>query len=160
MFQRYLSYTPRRLKGQLFPKFTSKEELSEFLRKPTWQVHDVIPDPSEDSNIDARVVTKMLKLSGLDTNITEKEQKQWIQALNTQVAFINHLSEGNNPTEPAANGSEIFRLLASDHHPPQPWTLEKLTKEVENIVSHVDESKGESGFDTSAYSTVVKETKE
>lgn len=153
---RALSSSARILKGQVFPKFSSREELASFLRKPTWRVHDVIPDSTTNSTIDARVVRKMLKLSGLNTDISKEQEDQWISALNAQVTLINHLDD-NCQAEPHAEGSEVFRLLASDHIPPPPITYEKLLEEVENVTREVDAAKGEEGFDTSEFRTVVNE---
>lgn len=101
----------------------------------------------------------MLKLSGLDTNISEAEEQQWIDALNTQIAFLNHLDDNAATSGPSANGSEVFRLLASDHHPPEPLTLEMLKKQVESVNEAVDPAKGENGFDTQFLNTAVEERK-
>lgn len=102
----------------------------------------------------------MLKLSGLNTDISEHEESQWIKALNTQVAFIDHLVEDESEHKPQANGSEIFRLIASDHNPPKPLTLKKLLEDVANVESEIDPKKGEFGFDTSGLRTVVHEKRQ
>lgn len=115
-----------------------------------------MPDSTTNSTIDARVVRKMLKLSGLNTDISKEEEDRWIAALNAQVALINHLDD-NYQAEPRAEGSEVFRLLVSDHIPPPPITYEKLLEEVENVNREVDAAKGEEGFDTSGFRTVVNE---
>lgn len=153
---RNLASSTRFLKGKVFPSFSSREELASFLRKPTWRVHDVIPDSTTNSTIDARVVYKILKLSGLSTEISKEQEEKWIAALNTQVALINHIDD-NHHFEPGARTFEVFRLLASDHHPPPPLTYEKLLKEVKNVEKEADAAKGEQGFDTSGFRTVVNE---
>ncbi|SGZ58636.1 CIC11C00000005320 [Sungouiella intermedia] len=155
---RNFASSTRYWKGTIFPKFSSHDELAAFLRKPTWRVRDVIPVTSNNSTVDARVVRKMLKLSGLNTDITKEQEDQWIVALNKQVAFINHLDDSCQ-TEPGSNGSEVFRLIASDHNPPEPLTLKKLLQEVEKVDQEMDVTKGEEGFSTSEFRTVVNETR-
>lgn len=145
------------MQGKLLPKFKSPQELAAYLGNPTWRVHDVVPDTSvKSARINSRVVHKMLKLSGLDTNISKEQEEQWIAALNTQVALIDHLDD-KSAHIPHAMGPDVFRLLASDHHPPEPLTLARLMEQVENIDQHVDAEKGEQGFDTSSLGTVVHE---
>lgn len=146
MFKRLLSTSRPSLKGKIQPALNTPAELAEFLASPTWSVHDVVPE-AQSTNIDARVVRKMLKLSGLSTDISPEEEQKWIDALNTQVGFINHLREGENGLEPTENGAEMFRLLASDYAPAEPLTLETLRAQVDAVEKDVDAEKGELGFD-------------
>lgn len=158
---RNFSSTSKHLQGKLLPPIISRDQLSKFIRNPSWRVHDVIPSTSSTTKrVDSRVVRKMLKLSGLNTDISEHEESQWIRALNTQVAFIDHLVEDESEHKPQANGSEIFRLIASDHNPPPPLTLTKLLEDVANVENEIDPKKGEFGFDTAGLRTVVHEKKQ
>lgn len=142
---RRLGSTTALYKGSVFPKLLSSAEISELVHKSTWSVQDVIPKNTE-AEVDPKVVKKMLKMSGFDTNISAEEERKWTRALQTQIGFINHLYESNEITDKKTeNSAEMFRLIASDHNPPEPLTLDALLQEVENL--RASNEKGENGFD-------------
>lgn len=143
--------------GKILRQLKTSEEVADFLHKSTWSVHDVLPKANTNT-VDSRVVRKMLKLSGLSSDISLEEEQRWVDALNTHIGFINHLrSDGNAKVENA----KVFRLLASDFSPPEPLTLANLLEQVEQMGKEVDPEKGEDGFDFAAHTrTRVTLTKE
>ncbi|EEQ38992.1 hypothetical protein FOB63_004721 [Clavispora lusitaniae] len=159
MFLRQFSTSPALLKGKVLPELKNAQEISQFLRKSTWNVHDLIPSKEHITNeVDSRVVRKMLRLSGLDENLPEPELNRWAEMLNTHVAFINHVSDLHSSTK-GEIGSSVFRLLASDHKPESPLTLKELLRQVDEISDHVSDQRGERGFDTSELRTRINRAK-
>lgn len=134
--RRFSSTVPRRA-GKIGKKFENAAEIKEFLSRPSWKVHDMIPDPDKvKEEITPRLVEKLLKQSGLDHNISQEEYQKLEKSLRTQIGFINHLyNESEDHGEQKESNSEVFRLLASDHHPPEPLTLSKLMEQVESLQS-------------------------
>lgn len=97
----------------------------------------------------------MLKISGLKSEISDEDMARWVKALNRHVAFINHVNDSANEIEDESETS-VFRLLASDHQPPQPLTLKELLRQVEEVEKHVSDERGERGFDTSCLRTSIE----
>lgn len=140
-------------KGKILPALKNATEIGSYLRKPSWNVLDMIPSADHTSQeINKETVQSMLQISGLEWQISEKEMSRWIKTLNTHVAFINHVNDSVGEIEEESESS-VFRLLASDHQPPEPLTLQKLLQQVEEVEKHVSDERGERGFDTSRLRT-------
>ncbi|KAM9895350.1 hypothetical protein OXX80_012114 [Metschnikowia pulcherrima] len=130
MFHRTLHISAKRFHAKVFAPFADGKALETFLKSPKGKVHDVIPGPT--SVVDSKVVRKMLKLSGLDSDISAETEQKWIKALNTQIGFINQLSASNDESHGTESATaEVFRLIASDHQPSKSLGLKELMQQVE-----------------------------
>lgn len=144
--KRRLSISTRCLKGTVSPPIRTPQELRAFLNSPTWRVHDLVPEV-KDAPVGAKV-DKILRMSGFPTNVSEEARGRIEDALRTQIAFIEDLYDDNEVHPPTCDNASVFRLLASDHHPPQPLTLAALEQQVTEIGERVSSERGELGFDT------------
>lgn len=154
---RQLHTLSRLCKSQTLPRLENKAQLKHLLSSLTWKIDSIIPKTLDaDSSIDARVVRKMLHISGLETDISKEAEQKWFDALQRHVAFINHVHDLDDSALSDKNDT-VFRLLESDHHPPKPLTLRELQKGAEIAEHERSEEKGEFGFDWEAYTrTKVK----
>lgn len=131
-FSRKFCSSFTRYNGVIERELKSSDAILKFLRTPTGCVHDVIPKLNSDSIVDEAVVKKMLLLSGLEAELSPEHTQKWIEALNTQLGFINHLRDldpSQNETEKTT--LEVFRLLETDHHPQKKLTLTDLERAIE-----------------------------
>lgn len=141
----------------------NNEELKDLLKTPSWRLLDLIEE-TNDSNIpqvNRKTLTRILKLSGLDTNISEEREKSLLQSLNLQMRFIKNLYEDTDAYNPKEESNEYtFRLLESDHKEAEPLTLEKLLGEIESLSGKVDKEKGEvpEGFKIGQLSTESRDS--
>ncbi|KAF3989902.1 hypothetical protein FT663_02472 [Candidozyma haemuli var. vulneris] len=156
--RRQLTTSSRLLKGKIYPKIEDCEDLDKLINSASWNVSDAIPNPDNiEEDITPELVSKLLKQSGLPHNISEDLYKQLEHALRTQVGFIDELYDpGMSHGERRANNSRMFRLLASDHQPPEPLNLKALLKQVEQVKKQVDPEKGETGFDHEKFRNTIK----
>ncbi|ODV82388.1 uncharacterized protein CANTADRAFT_38264, partial [Suhomyces tanzawaensis NRRL Y-17324] len=122
-------------------------QIQSLFKAPTWSVQELLHAPQSDVSIDKGSVRKILKLSGLKTDITEQEEERLAEALSTQMTFIKHLYEGSDAKERESSNDSIFRLLPSDHAHGKEVTLTSLLEEIKNL--RADPEKGEDGFDVS-----------
>ncbi|GEQ70606.1 hypothetical protein JCM33374_g4284 [Metschnikowia sp. JCM 33374] len=152
MFKRSISTSARVLQGKVFPKINNVEELGSFLNKSQGNVHDMLPGPT--SVVDSKIVRKMLRLSGLESDISPETEHKWINALNTQIGFINKLQSSEQGDKVAQKtNAQVFRLIASDHQPDKAIGLEQLMNQVGENHQTIGEEKF-SDFDKSINSTV------
>lgn len=154
---RQLHTLSRLCQSKTLPRLQNKAQLKQLLSSLPWKIDSIIPKALETDNaIDARVVRKMLHISGLQTDISKEAEQTWFDALQRHVAFINHVHDLDDSSLSDRNDS-VFRLLESDHHPPKPLTLSELEKKMEIAQNEISEEKGEFGFDWEAYTrTKVK----
>ncbi|RLV90427.1 Glutamyl-tRNA [Spathaspora sp. JA1] len=151
MCKHILRLSIRRYSTNKSTYLTSKEQIDQFLSKPTWSVKQLMK-PNQDSinqiTIDSNVIRKMLTLSGLKSDITSETEQQLINALKLQMIFIGHLYNDNEMNqEKESSNDSIFRLIASDHKPDTPVTLESLLHQIKNLPQQVNPEKGETeGF--------------
>lgn len=126
----------------------TKQEIENFVNNSTWSVKELIQQNDElmkDIQIDSKTIRKMLKLSGLRLlDLTQEREQELISSLKSQMVFINHLykNEGERKERYSSNDS-IFRLIASDHIPEEPLSLDKLLKQIEDLPNTIDPEKGE-----------------
>lgn len=145
-------------KGVIEQELKSLDAILKFLRTPTGCVHDVIPKLNSDSIVDETVVKKMLLLSGLESELSQEHTQKWIEALNTQLGFINHLRDldltQNDTTE---NAAEVFRLLETDHHAQKKLSVTDLEKDIEKFNMEASDEISKSDFDAKKFirSTIV-----
>lgn len=101
----------------------------------------MIPDPTNvEEDITPRLVEKLLQQSGLDHNVTAEKYDELAKSLRTQIGFINNLySEHEHHGDKKENNSEVFRLLAADHHPSDPLTLLQLLEQVQRMETETAE---------------------
>ncbi|OBA23631.1 hypothetical protein METBIDRAFT_38133 [Metschnikowia bicuspidata var. bicuspidata NRRL YB-4993] len=129
MLRRSLFTSAGALQGKVYPKLQNVSELVGFLNKSNENVHDLVPGPT--SVVDSKIVRKMLRLSGLESDISAETEQKWIQALNTQIGFINHLQPSGSHADTSENmNGAIFRLISSDHQPSEALGLEQLMEQV------------------------------
>lgn len=129
MLRRNLYTSARALQAKVLPRIENAEQLAKFLQTSNGNVHDLIPGPT--SVVDSKIVRKMLRLSGLESDISPETEQKWIKALNTQIGFINQL-QGQDKEHISQNlKPEVFRLIASDHQPSKPLGLTELLHQVE-----------------------------
>ncbi|CCE87301.1 Piso0_005849 [Millerozyma farinosa CBS 7064] len=127
----------------------SEKDLKSYLEKSTWKVADLVTHKQSDLNkinIDDNVIEKTLKCSGLEASSADPNSKQkLISSLKAQMCFVQHLYEDSEPSrsKDENKNNTIFRLIASDHKPEDPLTLEKLISDIEKLQSSVNASKGE-----------------
>lgn len=95
------------------------------MRTPTGNVHDLVPAPAQHAT--PALLRKMLRLSGLSTDITKTQETAWLKALDAQIGFLDQLKCSDSKP---ANGA-VFRLLPADHNPPPPLDLKALMAQVE-----------------------------
>lgn len=145
-------------KGKIYPKLNNAEELDKLMNTPSWNVSDAIPDPdSIEEDITPETVQKLLKQSGLPHAFSDELFGKLEYALRTQIGFIDELYEpGMSHGERCANNNRMFRLLASDHQPPEPLTLKDLLAKVDQVTKQVDPEKGEEGINYEAFRNTIK----
>lgn len=126
------------------PVLQNSGDISKLLNSSTWAVKDLIRQTQKDGEkfeIDSLTIRKILRLSGLKTEISKKDEETIISALKSQMVFIKHLYEDDSFHQQEKSNDTHFRLMASDHIPPQPLTLLKLLESIEDL--KVDPEKGE-----------------
>lgn len=135
-------------KATLGPILESKLQIKDLVNRSEWNILDIIKFSEAEVRkikIDSRVITKVLKASGLKDNLTDDEKASLIRGLKLQMIFIKYLYEGDeeefNKTE--ESNDDVFRLILSDHKSPNPITLKSLLSSIENLESEVDAEKGE-----------------
>lgn len=130
------------------PILQSRSEIIGLLLKPTWSLSKATHLDVE-CEIDSKVLYKVLALSGLSSDITEGQEKRMLDALRIQMSFILALyKDGDTHATTNTDAADShFRLLACDHVPDAPHTLESLLKDIEGIALQRDPEKGELGFD-------------
>lgn len=128
---------------------TSEKDLKSYLGKSTWKVAGLVTHKQSDLdkiNIDDKVIEKTLKCSGLEAVQLDPESKQkLILSLKAQMCFVQHLYEDSEPPKmkDANKNNTIFRLIASDHKPENPLTLEKLMSDIDKLQASAKALKGE-----------------
>lgn len=149
--------------SRVFKNLRTSEEIRSFLAESTWSISELLQPPtgSSQTEVSPEIVKKMLKLSGLNDL---KHDKSVTKALNLQMMLINHLYDNEQdtvtPSRERNDNNGIFRLLASDHLPQQPWDLDDLLKQINELKP--DSSKGEVDFtisDLQRDSFVIKKEK-
>ncbi|KAK6457211.1 uncharacterized protein RJT20DRAFT_37888 [Scheffersomyces xylosifermentans] len=126
----------------------SESDIRNVLNAPSWTVKELIQDNQqamEEIHVDSGTIRKMLKLSGLETNVTPEQEKKLVQALKSQMVFIQHLYRDNDTDrkDKEENNDSHFRLIASDHKPGEPLTLKSLMEQIKELPQQVDPEKGE-----------------
>lgn len=127
-------------------KHLTKKELKQLLTNPTWSLSILLKNPAGfgKPKIDVPVVKKMLRISGLDSDISKTKMTSIKKALETQIIFINHLYDRNDSDNHKSSNNEHFRLLPGDHRKTEPLSLKRIEKEVSQLKASSD--KGETGF--------------
>ncbi|CCE86193.1 Piso0_005849 [Millerozyma farinosa CBS 7064] len=127
----------------------SEKDLKSYLEKSMWKVADLVSHKQSDLDkikIDDKVIEKTLKCSGLEASQSDPNgKKKLISSLKAQMCFVQHLYEDSEPSKmkDENKNNTIFRLIASDHKPQDPLTLEKLMSDIEKLQYSVNASKGE-----------------
>lgn len=131
----------------------TKQEVASLLNKPTWKAKDLIKNTKLDAlaiKVDTAIIRKMLRLSGLKSDITVEEEEVLVKSLKAQMAFIKHLYKNDTEgfDQQYENNESYFRLVAEDHVEQPPLTLQALKNQIARLPQEVDAEKGEtSGFD-------------
>lgn len=121
----------------------TKLAIRDFLKKPTWSITSLLRNPAgvEAPKIDDVVVKKMLRISGLESTVSQEETAKIKKALETQMVFVNHLYDQGNINDSTNN--DHFRLLPGDHRQQEPLTLQQIEKSISGLKPSAD--KGETG---------------
>ncbi|CAG85037.2 DEHA2B01936p [Debaryomyces hansenii CBS767] len=135
-------------KATLGPILENKSQIQDLVNKSEWNIVDIIKfseDEVRNIKIDSRVITKMLRASGLKDSLSEDQKKSLIRGLKLQMIFIKYLYEGDEAEfhKIEESNDDVFRLILSDHKAPKPITLKSLLSSIENLENEVDAEKGE-----------------
>lgn len=126
----------------------NEQDVRKVLSNPTWSINELLETDGNDVEITPSTVSKIIKLSGLNSNLSEKDRSALLKALKQQMVFIRHLYDENEEDIKDKDSNEkVFRLIESDHNPPKGLTLQKLLKDIEGLPKEVDVLKGETEFD-------------
>lgn len=127
----------------------SKSELNTLLRKMTWSIHTLLGSNGKSNNdvnpIDQKVLYKLLKVSGLENNLTPEREESLLKSLEMQMSFIQHLYDSGSTDDNCSveNKLQTFRLLHSDHQPKKPLDLQEIKKLILELSPN--DEKGETG---------------
>ncbi|KAK6197502.1 uncharacterized protein RJT21DRAFT_57888 [Scheffersomyces amazonensis] len=135
-------------KAKVSQEVLSRDEISKLLNTPTWKVGDLMKTTEEDIQdvkVDSSIIRKMLKLSGLKEDVSPERETELIRALKLQMGFIKKLyGTGEEMSVRGKKSNDTnFRLMAEDHKPDTPLTLDILLAEIDALPNKVDPEKGE-----------------
>lgn len=128
-------------------------QVESLLASTKWSIESVIKNKNVDNiQIDRKVLEKLLRLLGLEDNMSQDREEELLRSLKVQMAFTDHLYDGvKDDTASDANLAHTYRLLYSDHNPVRPQSLRDLKAQISKLRS--DPEKGECGnwgvFETS-----------
>ncbi|GMG40506.1 unnamed protein product [Ambrosiozyma monospora] len=125
-------------------KINNVEELQKLFNKSTWNTNDLLQQAStieSTTEIDKSILTKLLNLTGLTTNITEEHERELISSLNEQLKFINQLHSIEITTDAKCSDKPQLTRLIDDLSTEDTLTYDELISDIEN--TKVDEQKGE-----------------
>lgn len=120
-------------------KSLTKPEIRNLLNNSTWASGDLLKK-SAGSSVDLTLLRRMLKLSGLSTDILKEQEEDYLQSLRAQVNLFENLYDGTK-VEALENNSH-FRLIASDHVPEKPLTLTMLKKKIAELRANDEKGEG------------------
>lgn len=135
-------------KAKLGPILENKSQIKELVNRSEWNILDIIKfseDEVRKIRIDSKVITKVLKASGLRNNLSDEQKQGLIRNLKLQMVFIKYLYEGDEEEfqKVEESNDDVFRLIASDHRHITPITLKSLMASIKNLDNEVDPQKGE-----------------
>lgn len=125
----------------------NEADIRKALNNPTWSVNELLEE--EDYEISPSTINKIMKLSGLNSSLTEENKTVLSKALQHQMVIIRRLYDEDEKEikAPHSGNEKVFRLIESDHNPTDALTLKKLLHDIEKLPESVDVAKGEKDFD-------------
>ncbi|GME97839.1 unnamed protein product [Ambrosiozyma monospora] len=125
-------------------KINNVEELKKLFNKSTWNTNDLLKQAStteSTTQIDKSILTKLLNLTGLTTNITEDHERELISSLNDQLKFINQLHSIEITADAKSSDKPQLTRLMDDLSADDTLTYDELISDIEN--TKIDQQKGE-----------------